>query len=131
MRLDQKNQPNKPTMRALFNNPKHYLTLFSLAIFVVSYVMLIEVKPVPQTWPIDKVQHAVIFAALTFLGLESFPRHWLKIIFGLAVYGGLIELLQTQLTLTRNGSVFDWLADSSGLAFGYCLFKWINTYLNE
>ena len=131
MHLGLKNKLNKQTMRALLNNPKHYLTLLILAIFVVSYGMLIEVKPAPQTWPIDKLQHTVIFAILTFLGLESFPRHWLKIIFGLAVYGGLIELLQTQLTLTRNGSVFDWLADSSGLAFGYCLFKWINTYLNE
>ena len=91
--------------------------LFWLLLAIISYLLLIEVKPIPQTWPKDKLQHAIIFALLTYLGVKSFQKHMLAMCLGLTVYGGLMELAQSRLTQTRTGSLGDWLADLAGIIF--------------
>lgn len=93
--------------------------MFWLLLLTTTYLLLIEVKPVPQTWPKDKLQHAIIFALLTYLSIKAYPKNVLTICLALAIYGGLMELLQSQLTLTRSGSLADWLADIVGITLGF------------
>lgn len=100
----------------MLNKKIIFITLFWLLLAIVSYLLLIEVKPILQTWPKDKLQHAITFALLMYLGIKTYPKVWL--IIGLASYGGLMELLQSSLTQTRSGSVADWLADLTGILLG-------------
>ena len=79
--------------------------------------MLLEVKPTPQVWPKDKLEHAIIFALLTYLGVKAYPKRALYICLGLAIYGGMMEPAQSMITQTRTGSISDWLADLVGIAF--------------
>lgn len=90
--------------------------LFWVMLTAVTILFLIEVKPVPQTWPKDKLQHAIIFALLTYLGVKSYQKHVLYMCLGLTVYAGLMEVAQSMLTQARTGSYTDWLADIGGIA---------------
>lgn len=94
---------------------------FSLAIGVVLCLMLYPFAPKPPSFPYqDKVQHIVIFFLLTFAGWPLFAKAMWRLVIGLILYGGLIELLQSLLTTTRMGDVVDWAADALGvLAFFY------------
>ena len=109
-----------------------YVFLFWGLIVATTYLLLIEVKPVPQTWPKDKLQHALVFALLTYLGIKANPKYVLNVCLGLVFYGGLLEVLQSQLTQTRTGSYADWLADLVGISLGYCAFNILkNTQQNK
>lgn len=94
---------------------------FLLAIGVVLLLMLYPFAPKPPAFPYqDKVQHFVIFFLLTLAGWPLFSKAMSRLVLGLIVYGGLIEVLQSLLTTTRMGDVVDWAADSIGvLAFFY------------
>jgi VanZ family protein len=96
-----------------------FTALFCLLLATSTYLLLLEVKPVPQTWPKDKLEHAIAFALLTYLGVKAYPKQGLYICVGLAVYGGLMEPAQSWLTQTRTGSMGDWLADLAGIAFTF------------
>jgi VanZ family protein len=45
------------------------------------------------------------------------------------VYGIVIEIMQSTLTVTRSGSVFDALADSVGILASLLLWLWIKPHL--
>lgn len=96
-----------------------FVFLFWGLIAATTIFLLQEVTPTPQTWPKDKLQHAVTFALLTYLGIKSYPKHALYIAIFLAFYGGLVEFLQSQFTQTRTGSYADWLADLFGILLAY------------
>ena len=99
-------------------NKKLIFSLFFWSLLaVITFLLLVEVKPAPQTWPKDKVIHALAFALLTYLGVKSYQKYVLYICLGLTVYGGLTEAAQSMLTQTRTGSLGDWLADLAGIAF--------------
>lgn len=99
-------------------NKKIILTLLFWGLAAaITFLLLLEVKPTPQTWPKDKLQHAIIFALLTYLGVKAYPKHALYICLGLAIYGGMMEPVQSIFTQTRTGSISDWLADLVGIAF--------------
>lgn len=102
-----------------------FTTLFYLLLAASTFLLLLEVKPAPQTWPKDKLEHAIVFALLTYLGVKAYPKQGLNICIGLAVYGGLMEPVQSWLTQTRTGSISDWLADLAGIA---CAFYTLNLY---
>ena len=96
-----------------------FATLFWTLLTITTFLLLMEVKPMPQTWPKDKLEHAIIFGLLTFLSIKAYPKYVLYSCLALAIYGGLMELLQTIFTQTRTGSISDWLADLSGVTFGF------------
>ena len=97
--------------------------LFWALLLATTFLLLIEVKPVPQTWPKDKLEHAAIFALLTYFAAQALTRiqqkHLIYICICLAIYGVVMEALQSSFTLTRTGSMGDWLADLVGIAIGY------------
>jgi hypothetical protein len=70
--------------------------------------------------PLNKVAHAI--AHVGVLGLGAWVSRWngmqgVPTALLLAVYGALIEALQT-LTSYRNGQVMDWLFDLVGVSVG-------------
>ena len=99
----------------MFNKKILFTLLFWGLIALSSIMLLLEVKPTPQTWPKDKLEHVLDFALLTYLGVKAYPAHTLYICLGLAMYGGLMEPAQSLLTQTRTGSIGDWLADLAGI----------------
>ena len=101
----------------MLNKKIIFTTLFWGLIAAITFLLFLEVKPTPQTWPKDKLEHAIIFALLTYLGVKAYPKHALFICLGLAIYGGMMEPAQSLLTQTRTGSIGDWLADITGIAF--------------
>lgn len=62
----------------------------------------------------DKVEHAILFAALALIALLAWPRQPWRIAAGLLVYGAAMEVAQS-LTAHRHGDPLDWLADAVGL----------------
>jgi VanZ family protein len=68
----------------------------------------------------DKAQHALAFTALATLGLHAYPRYAPRVLVGLLVLGGGIELAQAA-TGWRHGEWADGLADAVGLALGTLL----------
>lgn len=83
---------------------------------IVTMLMLVELAPKQGGWPYwDKVQHALVFAALASVGYLAFPQKKRWVSLGLVCYGALIEWLQSVLTMTRMASASDWLADVAGI----------------
>ena len=92
---------------------------FWLAALAVLVLMLLPAEHV-QRLPLnfwDKAQHALAFGVLTLLGLLAWPQQQdrLRLLVGLVIYGGGIELAQ-HLTGWRHGDWADWVADSAGVA---------------
>ncbi|MBX3686229.1 MAG: VanZ family protein [Rhodocyclaceae bacterium] len=86
-----------------------------IAVFVACMV------PVPEglmvfSWQ-DKLEHVLSFLGLAALGCLGWPERAERVAVGLTFYGGLIEIAQS-LTSWRSGDVFDWLADTTGVAIG-------------
>ncbi|UAB78965.1 VanZ family protein [Erythrobacter sp. SCSIO 43205] len=71
----------------------------------------------------DKQLHALAFVVLATLAALAFPQLSLTRVFvGLAVFGGLIELVQSIPSLGRKPSFMDWLADIIGAGSTLMLF---------
>ncbi len=84
----------------------------------------------PQIFSLwDKAQHALAFAALAALGLQAYPHRRWRVLAGLLVFGGLIELAQAA-TGWRYGEWADWLADAVGLALGLALAESLQRRVN-
>lgn len=91
---------------------------FVLLLVSISYLALTPHPPQGLSTGWDKSNHALAFAALLVSCRLAWPRQhaWLFIL-ALLAYGGLIEILQTQVP-GRDGDLMDLLADSVGLALG-------------
>ncbi|MCK2127557.1 VanZ family protein [Thauera aromatica] len=89
--------------------------LFVIVLLAVFWLALLPAPEVPRlvAWQ-DKIEHAVLFAALALLALAAWPRQALRIACGLLLYGAAMEVAQA-LTAHRIGDAFDWLADAAGL----------------
>ena len=96
---------------------------FWLACIVIAVLALLPATmPLPSTgW--DKSNHALAFVALAWLGCACWPAVTWRVIAGLAVYGGAIEIAQT-FTETRMGEWADWIADLAGLALVWAYVGW-------
>lgn len=103
----------------MLNKKVIFKVLFWGFVATITFFLLLEVKPAPQTWPKDKLAHVLIFALLTYLGVKAYPKYALYICLGLAIYGGLMEPAQSLVTQTRTGSIGDWLADLAGITFAF------------
>lgn len=93
-----------------------WTTVFWLMLGLVTWLMLIELPPKQGGWPYwDKVQHIVVFGVLTSLACLAYANFWMRMCCILVAYGALIEGLQSLLTVTRQASLGDWLADIIGV----------------
>ena len=86
----------------------------------------------------DKLVHAGIFFVLILLIVRGFLlqtifiklRQFAKLISFVicVVYGGLLEIMQGTLCQGRTADMFDFFADSFGVAAGLLLYNWIEKF---
>ncbi len=90
--------------------------IFGLLVAIVTLLMLVELPPKQGGWPYwDKVQHMGVFLIMTIVGFFAYPSKKWWVVMHLAVFGAFMEVLQGWLTITRQASVYDWLADVVGI----------------
>lgn len=107
--------PTHPAMR------RARLGFWALAACVVVLSLLPTHALPPLAFSLwDKAQHALAFTALALVGLYAYPRYAPRVLVGLLVLGGGIELAQAA-TGWRHGEWADGLADTVGLALGTVL----------
>ncbi|WP_077036665.1 VanZ family protein [Pelomonas sp. KK5] len=96
---------------------------FLVLLAVITWLALIPAPPPQADLGWDKANHFSAFAALVLSGRWAWPqrRAW-PLALALLVYGGMIELIQTQLP-PREGDWRDLLADAIGIAIGLLLCK--------
>lgn len=110
-----------PRLAAWLDTPaaRHGLRLgLALALAAVGTLALIPSPPRALDLGWDKSNHTAAFAVLALLAIGAFwraPRRDAACGLGLLAYGGLIELLQTQVP-GRTGEWLDLLADGVGIA---------------
>lgn len=95
-------------------------TLLALLIVAVGYLALVPAPPASLDSGWDKLNHMLAFTALAFSGCLSYPssgRRRALILFGLLIFGGLIEVLQLFVP-GRSAEWGDLLADVIGIACG-------------
>lgn len=97
-----------------------YKLIFIICLVVLTYLLLMEMAPANEVVIYkDKLQHIVAFGGVTFWGLLAFQQHAKTVMLVLGVYGALMEVLQGLFTLTRQPSVYDWLADVVGILLAW------------
>ena len=97
--------------------------LFWIGIIITTILGLIPGSAVPnavQFW--DKAQHTLAFLMLTISGELAFPKKSNQVFIGLIIYGALIEIMQSSLTSSRFGDVWDWVADGIGVFVGIAIY---------
>jgi VanZ family protein len=63
--------------------------------------------------PSDKIQHMIAFVTLAALAATAYPRTSLLLIgIGLSTFGAAIELIQMIPAISRDSSLWDWVADT-------------------
>lgn len=72
----------------------------------------------------DKAQHALAFLLLGGLGFWAYPDFVFRVLAGLLLYGGVIELVQGALAW-RTGDLQDWGGDVVGLCLASLLRYWV------
>jgi len=89
--------------------------LFIAALIAVFWLALMPAPELAKlvSWQ-DKIEHAVLFAALALMAIAGWPRHPGRIAVSLLLYGAAMEVAQSQ-TGYRFGDPYDWLADAVGL----------------
>lgn len=81
------------------------------------YLSLIPSPPQPEVAHFDKLEHLLAYIVLGAWFAAILPRHHGRVFVGLAVLGGLIELLQG-MTDYRSGDALDMVADVVGIVVG-------------
>jgi len=118
---------------------KYWLTTLVLVIIFVLCFMKTTSLPVPPIQNFDKVVHTIMFLGLSGVIFFDSTRYfrfpisnvrifWCSFIFPAAL-GGLIEILQADLTTYRTGDWFDFLFDNVGAVIGWGIALLINRYL--
>lgn len=85
-------------------------------------ITALSLSPLPELPPgaqNDKLNHFIAYAALALPVALARPRFWLAIIASLALWSGLIELIQPQ--VNRYGEWADFAANAMGLGLGVVL----------
>lgn len=109
-------------------HPIKYLSWRLLFYAVISVVLVLALVPSNTSLPTtgwDKSNHFLAFGVLAFLAHKSYKPNFYTLFFGLFIYGGTIELLQS-LTPTRSGEITDLIADSVGILIGYGICRFSN-----
>lgn len=106
--------------------------VFFAGLVLTTVLLLIPSYKIPKAFDFyDKVQHILVFVTLTMSGLLAFPKHGKVVFLGLIFYGGLMEVLQSALTMTRHGEWLDWVTDGVGIALGYGVYRLFNQLLRK
>jgi hypothetical protein len=107
--------------RRLLVREQRWRVAFWLAIVAVFVIALWPRQgPDEPSFPgADKVEHALTFVLLVWIGLRAGYRNALLLAIGLLALGGAVELAQGSLTTTRLADWFDWFADAAGIALGW------------
>lgn len=101
--------------------------LFWLFISLITFLLLVEQNTSPPIFPYaDKVIHAIIFAALTFVGYFAYTKYQNRLYWGIVIYGAVIEVLQGVYTQTRHASIGDWIANIIGVLLCVILIHLLN-----
>ncbi len=106
-----------PILRRLHALPP---ALFALALVVISYLALSPAPPQAADLGWDKLNHFSAFGTLVLLGGLAWPAGLGRLAWALLGYGGLIEILQTQVP-GRSAEWADLLADGIGILLGLAL----------
>lgn len=94
------------------NDTRLWLWLFRAAALFAFVMGVVPHPPRLPGEPSDKVQHIVAFLTLGLLGSRAYPRTaQARILAGLALFGALIEIIQSIPALHRDSDVTDWVAD--------------------
>ena len=107
-------------VRSVLARERAWRALFWLAV-AAGIVLALWPRPDPeQPWflGIDKVEHALSFALLVWMGQRAGYRGAMLLVIGLLALGGAIEIAQGLFTTTRTAEWFDWFADALGIALG-------------
>ena len=99
--------------------------LFWTAAAVALVMALLPHPPKLPGDPSDKVQHVAAFLTLGLLGSFAYSfarRRWL--VFGLSLFGALIEVAQAIPVLHRDSDPLDWLADTLACGFAVWAARW-------
>jgi len=118
---------------------KYWLTALVLLIIFVLCFMKTSSLPAPPVRNFDKAVHALMFLCLSGVIFFDNTRYfrfpiskmrifWSTFIFPIAL-GGLIEIMQADLTTYRSGDWFDFLYDIVGALIGWGIASLINRYL--
>ena len=93
--------------------PTRWRLLFWAALIFAFVMAVVPHPPRLPGDPGDKIQHIVAFATLSLLGHFAFREvPALRLVVGLALFGALIEMVQTIPALNRDGDIVDWIADT-------------------
>jgi VanZ family protein len=94
-----------------------------------AYALVMALLPKPPHFPgnpSDKLQHIFAFTVLSGLAGAAYRRTSLwKIGSGLALFGALIELLQSIPVLHRDASIWDWAADCGAIILVLLIFRFV------
>ena len=71
---------------------------------------------------LDKIQHTLAYAFLTFIGLKAFPHHKNGVLAGLCIMGAVTEIIQGALPW-RQGELLDMIANTAGIFGVYGIFQ--------
>lgn len=92
-----------------------------------SFAFVMAVLPQPPQLPgnpSDKILHILAFAVLALLAGPAYRAvPALRIVVGLSLFGGAIELVQLIPALNRDGEIVDWLADTASAALVLALLR--------
>jgi VanZ family protein len=97
------------------------LAAFTLAVAVLLYLCLAPADELPQVNMWDKVEHSLAFLVLMAAGLILFPRHVRALAGGSFALGVLIEVLQANMHLGRQGDWHDVVGDTVGIVVALIL----------
>ncbi|WP_017445562.1 VanZ family protein [Gayadomonas joobiniege] len=104
----------------------YVLTLMAYLVATFLFFKPMENSEPPPFAHFDKLAHFIVFAGLAFLSVLSLAkkqiRYFIPVLLFLALYGGLIEVLQGTF-FQRQMSFADWVADISGCLFILVLFR--------
>ncbi len=101
--------------------------LFGFGITVNTIFSLFPSTSIPEIFNFwDKSQHTISFTVLAFTGCIAYPKNLKRVAIGLTIYGAIIEIMQSTLTATRFGDIFDWIADGTGVVIGVAIYALLN-----
>ncbi|MGY5352066.1 VanZ family protein [Wenyingzhuangia sp. IMCC45533] len=114
----------------LERNSLFFAIAFSVLILILSLIKTDGIPKISYSH-IDKVEHSIAYAVMTFFWVLSYQLgkikvHLLILMSSIIVFGVIIEILQMKLTAHRTGDILDVLANSFGVIIGYFFFKLVN-----
>jgi len=119
------------SIKRLLQRSSLYIAVF-VTVFI-TYLSLAKIGPQPISFNhLDKIEHAIAYATLSFFWLLSFgtTKKKINIIIGVCIaYGAVIEVLQST-TAYRTFDYADMIANAIGVLLGMLFFKFFTKNKN-